>query len=122
MKACRATGGLARADELRRRLGLSQAETNRQLNLWASERRICHLGWRGRLWLPMFQFAGPGMAPQPAVAMAVAEWRGVLADAALCLWFVQPNGALAGLSPAQVIADTKAVCIAARRNRRLRQA
>ncbi len=53
--------------------------------------------------LPLFQFDFPRAAIHTGVQLAVNEFKGVLSDVELALWFVTPNDWLGGQKPLQAM-------------------
>lgn len=117
---CRRSGGLARADEIIRRLGQPTFEADWQVNDWGAERKVCYLVWGGRVWMPLFKFERTVFAPLPQMAGVIAEWAGELDGFELCLWFVTPNAWLGGATPAETLTDLEQVRNAARADRFVR--
>ncbi len=103
LKACRVGRGLARIDELVRRMAGAVEEPRAFIEAALANRALCSLRWRGQTWLPLCQFAPGSWRPKAAVAQVIAELSPALTPAALCLWFCEPHPALEGRAPWQLL-------------------
>jgi hypothetical protein len=73
--------------------------------------------WRGVQWWPLFQFDG-NMKVRLEIACVVREFKDIVSDWEIALWFVTPNTWLDGRLPiSRVLKDNKAVLQAARADR-----
>ena len=90
LRAYRAAGGLARREELDRRLVAAHLRATPLRCEPAQPDHWMHFAWRDIRWWPLFQFDA-GRRKHPAVAQIVNELNGVLAVWELAQWFVTPN-------------------------------
>ena len=119
LNAYRPSGGLARAGDVWASIQRHGVSMN-TLARWMAGRELLHFEWQGESWLPLFQFNGSAAQPRAAVGQVLAELADAMPAWRLAQWFVQPNSALAGCCPADVLAaDAPAVVQAARADRRL---
>lgn len=82
-------------------------------------RQIFSFGWRGSLWLPMFQFDPVDLSVAPGPEQARAELPAALDGWDVASWFAEPHAALGGRLPVEVVGtDRDAVRDAARATRR----
>ena len=116
--AYRATGGMARGDDLGRLM-----EDRRHGDL-ASLARLIVIGeifsfeWHHSFWVPMFQFELRDLTVKPAHQQVLAEFAGALDGWTLALWFALPNSWLNGQRPADLLdSNLPAVLDAARTDR-----
>ena len=105
LRGYRASGGLARRAEVLRRLSRPGLGGEELLDGWMDAGRVCHLLWRDQQWLPLFQFAGAELQPKPAVQQLLAELAPAYIGWDACRWFAEPNSALQGQRPADLVAD-----------------
>ena len=88
--AYRAAGGIARRDELLRRIAATRRQaTRRSSDLPDPDSSVC-FAWNGIQWWPLFQFDAD-MCLRPEVARIARELAAAIADWELALWFVTPN-------------------------------
>lgn len=116
--ALRASGGLARCDELA--LGLQRRQAGGYVSLarLIVTQRVTSFAWNNSFWLPMFQFDASNLSLRPEHQPALAELIDVLDGWALALWFVQGNASLSGCTPLALLhSDPEAVFQAARLQR-----
>jgi hypothetical protein len=114
----RATGGMARGDDLARLM-----EDRRRGDL-ASLARLIVTGeifsfeWHHSFWVPMFQFELRDLTVKPVHQQVLAEFAGVLDGWTLALWFALPNSSLNGHRPVELLdSNLPAVLDAARTDR-----
>ena len=112
------TGGLANGDEVAQLMRRHSAQPLSTLARWIVDRRVVSYFWRGQTWLPLFQFALPGMQLRAEARTIVAELVDLCDDWELALWFVQPNEWLDDATPLERFdADPSGVLQAARIDR-----
>ena len=107
LRGYRASGGLARQAEVLQRLQARCLGARDALERWMDEGLVCSLVWRGQVWLPLFQFSAADRWPKPAVQRLLAELAPAYEGWEACRWFAEPNSALQGQRPADLI-DTHA--------------
>ena len=116
--ALRASGGLARGQDLAHSLQDRQAGDFTSLARWIVTRRIFSFAWHDSFWVPMFQLDPVDASLRPGAQSVVAELVGVLDGWSLALWFVRPNSSLAERTPLALLDhDLPAVFQAARMER-----
>ncbi len=120
--ACRASGGIARADDLARLLcdrgDGGQGEP--MLGELLARAEVFGFLWRGSVWLPMFQFDLRRLSVQRAAQQVRAELQGAVAlDGWDCAcWFARPHAGLDYRAPVDLLAtDLPGVLEAARADR-----
>lgn len=94
-------GGLLSDDEFRDAHEVGGAGFSLCAGLW--RRELLALDWRHRLWLPLFQFRGPGGSLSAPVAAVVNEWYPLLQGFDLLDWFLEPNAWLRDRCPIDLI-------------------
>ncbi len=118
LRDLRGTGGLMHGEELADLLVQRGAGDVARLARWIVERQLLSFDWRGRLWIPMFQFELAGMRLKSQVRHIAAELAPAFDDWSLALWFATPNSWLQERLPAQALQDDfPAVLQAARADR-----
>ena len=118
LRAMRETGGLMRGHELADLLVQRGAGDAACLTRWIVERQLLSFDWRGKLWIPMFQFELAGMRLKSEVRHIAAELAPAFDDWSLALWFATPNSWLQERLPAEALEDDfPAVLQAARADR-----
>ena len=125
--AFRASGGIARADDLARLLCDRVADDNgdgdgdgSSLDHLLARAKVFSFAWRDRVWLPMFQFDLRRLSVQQAPQQVRAELLGTCAtDGWDCAsWFALPHAALQQRAPVDMLAfDLPGVLNAARADR-----
>lgn len=132
--ACRSLGGVARAEELARRLAdggapLSGVDGHRPQAAAASDGdlRLARLilggelfsfGWQHQVWVPMFQLQPQDLAVRPAVRQVTAELVADFDGWSLAEWYLAPNSWLGARRPVDLLDDAlPAVLEAARADR-----
>lgn len=108
LDAFRASGGLARGTDLPGLLRHGPGRGAAQVSRWIADGEVLRFRWHAHDWLPMFQFARPGLAPRQAMRRVLAELACVLDEWDLARWFARPNPWLGGALPADLLA-TRAV-------------
>lgn len=96
LSAYRRFGGLATGAEIAARrphTGLSD------LARAIAARDVVSLDWSGQRWMPVFQFEHGDLAVRAPVRRLVDELAGVLDDADVAQWFVEPNAWLGDAAP-----------------------
>ncbi|WP_280155851.1 hypothetical protein [Piscinibacter sp. XHJ-5] len=96
--AYRAAGGIARKDEVLRRIAAARPHETRRSSDMPDRDGSVSFFWNGIQWWPLFQFDGD-MRVRPEVARIARELAGVIADWELALWFVTPNDWLGDALP-----------------------
>lgn len=119
LQAClRATGGLARGDDLALCLGQGQPGGHARLARLMVCGQVFSFAWLDTYWVPMFQFDPVDLRLRTASGAVLRELVEVLDGWSLALWFVQPCRCLAGRSPLSLLgSDLPAVLQAARLKR-----
>lgn len=119
LQAClRATGGLARGDDLALCLGQGQSGGHARMARLMVAGQVFSFAWLDTYWLPMFQFDPVGLGLRAESRAVLRELVEVLDGWSLAVWFVQPNTCLAGRSPLALLrSDLPAVLQAARLQR-----
>jgi hypothetical protein len=103
LDAYRASGGLARTQEILKML-ISHAESpDAKLAHWILKRKVICFEWRSQTWLPWFQFHHADMRPETALAPVLAELNPVFDPWEMANWFAQPNPCLADCLPADTL-------------------
>ena len=126
--AFRASGGIARADDLARLLCDRVADADAgdgdgdgsSLDHLLARAKVFSFAWRDRVWLPMFQFDLRRLSVQQAPQQVRAELLGTCAtDGWDCAsWFALPHAALQQRAPVDMLAfDLPGVLNAARADR-----
>ncbi|KWT64513.1 MULTISPECIES: hypothetical protein [unclassified Variovorax] len=120
--AFRASGGIARSDEVTARLSRRTDQPISVLARWIVSHDVLSFRWQSRTMLPLFQFDAHTMTLRPPVVDVIRELVPVLGDWEAALWFACPNGWLDNAAPVDVIGpDARAVHQAARADRYLTQ-
>lgn len=118
--AYRASGGIARGDDLARFLGEHHSGDFVSLAMSILEGELFAFQWQQTFWVPMFQFDLRDLVvkPNPNARRVLNELAGEFDGWALALWFAQPNHWLHGARPVDVLnADLPEVLQAARTDR-----
>ena len=112
------SGGMARHQELARRLEEADAGTASSLQRLFDSNAVFAFDWCGSLWVPMFQFRQPKMFVKPSSRNVQSELAGVFDGWSLAVWYLQHNSWLDDRRPIDVIdLNPHAVLIAARGDR-----
>jgi hypothetical protein len=104
LNAFRASGGLAREQEVATRIKNHRGDEVSPLAGWLSKRQICSFEWQSKLWIPMFQFNPSSVTLRTGLNAVLSELAPVYDDWEIATWFAEPNPWLADCSPADVLA------------------
>ena len=118
--AYRASGGIARGDDLARLLDEHHSGDFVSLAMSILEGELFAFQWQQTFWVPMFQFdlRDLSVKPNPNARRVLTELAGEFDGWALALWFAQPNHWLHGARPVDVLnANLSEVLQAARTDR-----
>ena len=116
--AYRATGGIARGDDLARLLQECGRGDYVGLARLIVSRVVFAFRWHDMLWIPMFQFRLRDLAIRSGNRQVLAEIPADVEGWALAAWFARPNGLLNDEKPVDLLdADLPAVLNAARAER-----
>jgi len=94
-------GGLLEAGPLSDAMRQDYGQPISVLSRWIVERKMLFVRAGGGYHIPLFQFLPAPLRPDPAIATMLNEMHGVLDDWYAAFWFVAPNAALGGYTPAQ---------------------
>ncbi len=97
--AYRASGGLARAQEVRALHQRRGATERRALARRIAGRELISFEWQAQAWLPLFQFTGGDMGLLPGLAPVLAELVPLYDGWEVAEWFVREAPALDNASP-----------------------
>jgi hypothetical protein len=113
----RATGGIARADDLARLLEDFQCGNFASLARRIASHEILSFSWRGMHWVPMFQFDLRDLSLRPGPQQLL-EACGTKCDGwALSCWLATPSDELGGEPPLDILdTDFVGLCAMARRH------
>lgn len=118
--AYRASGGIARGDDLARMLNERQCGDFVSLAMLILAREVFAFQWQQSFWVPMFQFDLHDLAVKPSV-----NARAVLLELVdqfdgweLALWFAQPSHWLHGARPVDLLNSNLAEVLEAARTDR----
>lgn len=116
--AYRATGGLARVDELVDLFRRQEGPSPNALACWIERRQVICFEWNDAIWLPWFQFHRIELRPHPQLDAVFTELAAAFDAWEMANWFASPNAWLAGRAPVDLlVADLAAVRDAARADR-----
>ena len=116
--ALRATGGMARGDDLARLLSYLDPGDAASLSKLVAAGQVFGFEWRGTYWVPTFQFELGDLSVRRGLSGVLNELHAVFDGRELATWFCQPNAALAERLPVDVLdTDMAAVVGAARLDR-----
>lgn len=116
--AYRATGGIARGDDLARLLEDRRCGDGASLARLITCNAVFGFEWRRDFWIPMFQFELRDLSLKSAPRQVLAELCAEFDGWTLATWFAQPNCWLNDLRPVDVLdSDLPAVLEAARADR-----
>ena len=103
LAAYRATGGIARTDDLARMLNEQRRAGLDGLAGLIASGTVFGFEWRRSFWLPMFQFEPRDLSVKPAPRQVVAELTDEFDGWALAVWFAQPNSLLQDRRPVDLL-------------------
>jgi hypothetical protein len=118
--AYRASGGIARGDDLARFLSEHHSGDFVSLAMSILEGEVFAFQWQQTFWVPMFQFdlSQVSVRPNANARRVLNELAGEFDGWALALWFAQPNHWLHGAMPVDLLgASLPEVLEAARSDR-----
>jgi Protein of unknown function (DUF2384) len=116
--AYRASGGVARGDDLARTFWDHQRGDYVCLARLIVARRIFSFRWNDSYWIPMFQFERGEPSVKPGLGQVLGELADVFDGWSLAAWFAQPSSWLGGLRPVDLMdSDLPLVRNAARADR-----
>ena len=120
LAAFRATGGVARADDLARLFECLHAGNYISLARLIATGSVFGFSWRETVWIPMFQFELRDLSLNPQSQSVLDELAGAFSGWSLASWFAQPNAWLNQRRPVDLLRlDLAAVLQAARADRYL---
>ena len=120
LEGYRCSGGLARGSEVFALAQRCQPGKVAMLASWIVNAEVICFDWQSKMWLPLFQFDGSSMTPQPGLNQVLAALRPAYDTWQLANWFVQANPWLADQAPADTLpSDLAAVLRAARADPRV---
>lgn len=99
LKAYRAHGGLACLHHPGGNAGASAGADEPVIRSLVEAGQLFGFDWHHALWIPRFQFVGPGPCVAPGPRRVVAELGPAFDGWAVADWFVQTHSDLAGRSP-----------------------
>ncbi len=103
LAAYRATGGIARTDDLARMLNEHRRAGLDGLAGLIADGTVFGFEWRSEFWLPMFQFEPRDLSVKPAPRQVVEELTDEFDGWALAVWFAQPNSWLHDRRPVDLL-------------------
>lgn len=103
LAAYRATGGIARTDDLARMLNEQRRAGLDGLAGLIASGTVFGFEWRRAFWLPMFQFEPHDLTLKPAPRQVVAELTDEFDGWALAVWFAHQNSWLQGRRPVDLL-------------------
>ena len=116
--AFRATGGVARGEDLAGWMAVRQRGDYASLARMIVGNEVFSFEWNDSFWLPMFQFDPVDLSIRAGPRQVVDEFHGNCDGWTLAAWFARPNGWLSDIAPVDLIAcDLPAVLNAARADR-----
>lgn len=114
----RATGGMARGDDLARLLEDMQRGDVATLARLIASGEVFGFDWHGSFWVPMFQFELRDLSVRPSVRQVQRELASVFDGWTIAVWFAQRNSWLDEQRPVDLIeTQHPAVLHAARADR-----
>jgi hypothetical protein len=105
LDAFRASGGMARADELACMLRHRHPDGLPVLARWIAAGPVVYFQWGCDYWLPLFQFQTGELAPRQAVRRVLAQLRPVFEPWDIAMWFARGNPWLEDETPACKVAN-----------------
>ena len=116
--AYRASGGLARGDDLARLFEDRRCGDFISLAGLITAGEIFSFDWHRSFWVPMFQFELRDLSIKPGPRQVLAELARAFDGWSLAIWFARPNSCLNGHRPVDLLdSDLPAVLDAARTDR-----
>ncbi len=116
--AYRATGGIARVDELVDLFRREDGPLPNALVRWIECRQVICFEWSDAIWLPWFQFHRVELRPHRQLDAVFIELAPAFNAWEVANWFASPNAWLAGKTPVDaLLSDLDAVRDAARADR-----
>ena len=116
--AYRASGGLARGDDLARLFEDRRCGDFVSLARLIATGEIFSFDWHRSFWVPMFQFELRDLSIKPAPRQVLAELARAFDGWALAIWFARPNSCLNAHRPVDLLdSNLPAVLGAARTDR-----
>jgi hypothetical protein len=112
------SGGLARHQEVARRLEETNSGTPQTLQRLLETHAVFAFDWRGSLWLPLFQFHEPEMFVKPASRRVLSELADVFDGWSMAVWYLQQNIWLDNRRPIDLLDRNPAAVLAAARGDR----
>jgi hypothetical protein len=122
LNAFRASGGLAREQEVATLIKKHQVNDVSPLAAWVFKRQICSFEWQSKSWIPMFQFNPSSVTLRAGLSAVLSELASIYDDWEIANWFAEPNPWLADCTPADVLAVAPAQVHHAARAERFVQA
>lgn len=114
----RATGGIARGDDLARLLEDMQRGDVSTLARLIAAGEVFGFDWHGSFWVPMFQFDLRDLSVRPSVRQVQTELAQVFDGWTMAVWFAQRNSWLDEQRPVDLLnSQLSAVLHAARADR-----
>ncbi|MBC7955593.1 MAG: hypothetical protein H7Y33_06965 [Cytophagales bacterium] len=114
----RATGGIARGDDLARLLEDLQRGDVATLARVIASGDVFGFDWHGSFWVPMFQFELRDLSLKPAARQVQGELASVFDGWTMAVWFAQRNSWLDERKPVDLLdTEFQAVLQAARADR-----
>lgn len=117
--AYRASGGLARGDDLARLLAGRAIGSVASLGRMIERRQVFCFRWHAEIWLPMFQIDLRDASTVASLPPVLRELDRVFGPWDVAAWFVQPNELLGGARPLDGLATNPLALVDAARGERL---
>lgn len=111
----RATGGVARGDDLALWLQGSRSGDYVSLTRLIVSGQIFSFGWHHTFWVPMFQFEPRDLSVKPGPRQVLDELAGAFDGWQLANWFAQPNSWLHDRRPVELLDSNLAAVVQAAR-------
>lgn len=99
----RSSGGVASAPVIAGTLRKGREDGHAAVARWIAAGHVVYFPWSDEHWLPLFQFARPGMSLLPGLARVLIELKPVLDPWDIAQWFVHPSPWLGGELPASLL-------------------
>ena len=104
LNSYRASGGLARAQEVVAMFKRREGPDVATLKTWIACREVICFEWESQSWLPWFQFKVADMQPHQDLGKVLTELTPVYDPWELANWFSRPNPWLSDQTPVDTIA------------------